>query len=220
MFFTKKKKPEELREIPVEEAKRLSASGMSDKEIIRKLKSEGYSYSEIEKAMLAAVKEGVSNAPEATSTPSQEEAFALAPQPQEAELPSEFLREETKPPIPELKAPEFEEEAPETLIEEIVESIVDEKWEKFSKQLNKMNEDVNKANEKLKKFEEKIKNLKNQQTGSEFSSHLNDLSNRVEDLEARVGGLERAFRQFLPSLTDNIEDLSKIVNKIKSEVKK
>ena len=43
-----------------------------------------------------------------------------------------------------------------------------------------------------------------------------DISSRVEDMEARVGGLEKAFKQFLPSLTRNIESLSAMIHEMRS----
>ena len=42
-------------------------------------------------------------------------------------------------------------------------------------------------------------------------------ANKLDDLEARIGGLEKAFRQFLPSLTENIEALSKMIHEMKAK---
>jgi len=36
-------------------------------------------------------------------------------------------------------------------------------------------------------------------------------------LEIRISGLEKAFRQFLPSLTRNIESLSDMVHEVKEK---
>ena len=52
-------------DVPINEISEMTRKGMSDKDIIKNLKGRGYSYNDIEKAMLSAVKTGVSdeNAP-------------------------------------------------------------------------------------------------------------------------------------------------------------
>ena len=207
MFFKKKKALEE-REIPVEEAKRLFQSGMSDKDIIKKLKSEGYSYSEIEKAMLSAVKEGISP-PSQMSTPqmaSPEASF-------EPSLEPTIMSEEVPEPTENIGIEEVPEEPPETLIEEVIESIVDEKLEGMvSERMKKIGGEIEKAKSELNQLRESMKDIKKPDVDT---SRLDEISNEIEDLQARVDGLEKAFKQFLPTLTSHIENLSKIIDELK-----
>jgi len=209
MFFKKKTVSEEPEHIPVDEARRLSQSGLSDREIIKKLKAEGYSYSEIEKAMLRAVKEGVSSQP-------VEEVVPQPPQPQappQAFYSSEFPN--TPEPLTE-SVPEVE-EPPETLIEEVIENIVNEKWEKFSSEkVREIEEEIQKAKEELEQIKKSISNKK---PAEDYSSRMQEISNEIEDLQSRVGALEKAFKQFLPTLMNNIENLSKLVDEMKKKHK-
>ena len=57
------KASKERGEVPVEEVQKMTRKGMSDKDIIKHLKSKGYSYESIESAMLRAVKDGVGDEP-------------------------------------------------------------------------------------------------------------------------------------------------------------
>ena len=54
-------------------------------------------------------------------------------------------------------------------------------------------------------------------TETGHSEDIQSLYAKVEDLEARVGGLEKAFKQFLPTLTRNIESLSAMIHEMKRE---
>ncbi len=216
MFFRKKKKGIP---VPIEEVQRLMRSGLSDKDTIKELKSQGYSYEDIEKAMLQAVKAGVGE--EQPKERKQMESIIGRygeEQPSidhDDELPllGEVYPTDTSY-NQEIKLPETEE--PELIIEELVEGVVEEKWQRLSESVNKIN---SKIEEIRIGFEQVIQgmNEKKGASGKDFSPEISDLSRRLEDLEIRIGGLEKAFKQLLPSLTRNIENLSEMVHEMKSK---
>ena len=212
LFF--KKKPKEAKPLPVEDVQRMSARGMSDKDIIKSLKTQGYSYEEIEQAMLQAVKEGVAR-PEQTAVEKLQP--PAQPQQQEQQAPLDFNsfnppQEQPKPAeqnLPDILPEESIE--PEAIVEELVEGVVEEKWQKFEA--------------RLKEYESQLADLKQrvEETGASGAGHVpsddgkfEELAGKLEDIEARVGGLEKAFKQFLPSLTRNIESLSRIIHEMKA----
>ncbi len=201
------KKPKEQKDVPVEEVQKMTKKGMSDKDIIKQLKAKGYSYEAIESAMLKAVKEGVAEEPKSarieTEPPAMENVF---------ELPQDFPEEMSA-------MPEFggELEQPEVLLEELVEGIVDDKWRKFDDQLRKMDDNFDKLRAEIRQFEVRLDQVKKESPTSELESKMTDISEHLEDLEARVGGLEKAFKQFLPSLTRNIESLSHMIHEMKEK---
>ncbi len=190
MLF-KKKEPKGL---PINEVQELSARGASDKDIIKRLKSEGYSYDSIEKSMLQAVKEGV-NQP-AEEQPPVEQAQALEPDFQET--PAEMNLAEAEETI-----------SPEIIVEELVEGVVEEKWQKLESRLETMEGEISKVYARLKQTEQRssVVPMKDER--------VDEYSERIEDLEARIGGLEKAFKQFLPALTRNIESLSGMIHEMK-----
>jgi hypothetical protein len=217
MFFRKKKKG---MPVPIEEVQRLMESGLSDKDTIKELKSQGYEYEDIEKAMLQAVKAGVGE--EKPKERKQMESIIgrygeEQPSMQnDDELPllGEVYPTEGGTYNQEIKLPEAEE--PELIIEELVEGVVEEKWQRLSDSVNKIN---SKIEEVRIGFEQVIQRMNEKKGGSgkDFGPDIADLSRRLEDLEIRIGGLEKAFKQLLPSLTRNIENLSTMVHEMKSK---
>ena len=188
MLFKKK----EPRELPINEIQELSSKGASDKEIIKKLKSEGYSYDTIERSMLQAVKDGVDK-----------------PEPVQEQAPADVFQEEQGMPG-ELSLAELEETvSPEIVVEELVEGVVEEKWQKAESRLEGMESEISKIYARLKQAEQRPVNAPVR------DERIDDYSERLEDLEARIGGLEKAFKQFLPALTRNIESLSNMIHEMK-----
>lgn len=210
MFFRKKKKA--LGPIPIEEIKDMSRNGMSDREIIKRLKKQGYSYNEIERAMLQAVKDGVGEPrhaeprAEPTEEPRSDPMQGFYP---EEESPTDVLSDAEMPELDEMK----NDVSPEIVIEEIVEGVVEEKWGKFKQQIEKMEESIEVLRTEIK---EKSMITKKAEPNKEQEEAIFDLSTKLEDIEARVGGLEKAFKQFLPSLTRNIESLSTMIHEMRA----
>lgn len=217
MFFKKKHKDEHGS--PVEEVQKMTRTGMSDKDIIKKLKAKGFSYDEIERAMLQAVKSGVSD----------EEPMMRKAQPTVPELESFYEEQptddifETPMPQPQRKQGraqmEFEEpqEQPELMLEELIEGVIEDKWHKFESNMKKLEEDFNKMRAEMSQFQQKVESTKKEPQTKELEANFTELTERLSDIEARVGGLEKAFKQFLPSLTKNIESLSNMIHEMKSK---
>ncbi len=202
LFGGKKKKGE----VPIEEVQRMSAQGMGDKDIIKKLKSEGYSYDSIEKSMLQAVKEGVSEEP--AGAEGFQPTFPDTLEPQQRKGGAEALFPEFEP----QEVPEIENINPELVIEELVEGVVEEKWNKFSSRMEKIENELNLIRAELKQPRQV-----QQGNTKEAEAKVAELAEQLDELDARIGGLEKAFKQFLPSLTRNIEALSRMIHEMKEK---
>jgi DNA-binding transcriptional MerR regulator len=213
--FTKKKKEERPEgTIPLERIQNMAQSGMSDRDIMRRLKAEGYSYEQIERAMLGAVKQGVapvepSPAPHRTSElPTLDDIYAAEPRrPGPADI-SDLLEPELEgaEPIPP------EELSPELAIEELIEGTVDEKMQSIEDKIEKLQEEQHRIRVLLKRLKERA-----EKTTETPAPDISEFREKLTDLEARVGGLERAFKQFLPGLTHNVESLSKMIHELKEK---
>jgi len=184
VFFTKKKEP--ASPVPSERIDSMISKGMSDRDIIKTLKSEGYSYEQIEGAMMNAVKSGVDEP--APPPPTQRSALP------DMEMPDAGSTEVIEP---------------EQIVEELIESVVENKWKKFDVEIERLNAETNSIRETLRSRPQP------QKTGDD--ERVSAFSSQIDDLTARVGGLEKAFRQFLPSLTKNIESLSNIIHEMKAK---
>ena len=206
MLFGNKKKID-VKDVPVDEVQKMTRKGMSDKDIIKQLKSKGYSYEAIEGAMLKAVKEGVDDEPRAMqrldTEPPASESFFDAPPPQN------FM--DTPSPEQEMTM----DIDPDVMLEELVEGVVEEKWGRFEDRLKKMDEGFDRIKAEIKQFEMKLDQSKRDSPARDIDSKIAGVSDQIEDMEARVGGLEKAFKQFLPSLTRNIESLSQMIHEMK-----
>ncbi len=199
----------EKNEIPIDEVQKMTKKGMSDKDIIKHLKSKGYSYEAIESAMLKAVKDNVSDEPAPrlqTESPAMDNVFGI----------QDFsFSDSMQPEMPEL--PPEDTQAPEIMLEELVEGIVADKWRKFDDQMKKMDDNFDRIRAEIKQFELRLDQTKRESPPHDLDIRMADISEQLEDLEARVGGLEKAFKQFLPSLTRNIEALSHMIHEMKEK---
>lgn len=199
MLFHHKK---EAKIISPDEIQKLTSKGMSDKEIIKHFKAKGYSYDDIEKAMMSAVKNNISDKqPIQMSMPEPEPFFYDQPY----EQPQQETQEE-----------EWSEEPQESMVEEIVEGIVEDKWQKFQAQIESMQNALDRMSVEIKQ----VKNTplqSSRETPQIDNTRLDEMNEHINDLYARVGGLEKAFKQFLPSLTRNIEMLSSMVHELKGK---
>ena len=207
VLFGNKKKAD-VKDVPVDEVQKMTRKGLSDKDIIKQLKSKGYSYEAIEGAMLKAVKEGVDDEQPRmvqrldTEPPATENFFDAPPQ-------QDF---------PDMTQPAQEmafDVDPDVMLEELVEGIVEEKWGRFDDRLKKVDDNFDRIRAEIKQFEMKLEQSKRESPNRDIDGKMNGISEQLEDMEARVGGLEKAFKQFLPSLTRNIESLSQMIHEMK-----
>ena len=210
MFGHKGEKKEKSgKAIPVDEIRKMASRGMSDKDIIKELKGRGYSYGEIERAMLGAVKEGVNEPAPQTELPTTE-FFAEPPQTQ--------LQ-------PAYELPTFEDEQPDmvspdqaqALMEELIEGVIEDKWNKFQDRMEKLDDNFEKIKAEIKQWQIKQEQQKRDLPTRELELRISELSEQMEDIDARVGGLEKAFKQFLPALTRNIESLSQLIHELRDK---
>ena len=187
-----KKEPKQL---PVDKIRTMTRMGVGEKEIVKQLKSEGYSFSEIESAMMQVMKEGVgAPAQQLMQQSAQDESLNLA-----------WPRLER----PEEMFPQSEELSPEAAMEDLVENIVYEKLEKYERRMKELNENLDAIKERLRSVE----HAEEEKPVFEMPKEFED---RIDAIEARINGLERAFKNALPSLTTGIEELRKSIEGLKT----
>lgn len=212
-LFGKKEEPKGYP--PIKEVEQMRMAGTSDKDIIKKLKTEGFSYSEIEKAMLQSLKQNVGE-----SSSSVENAWGEENTNEETPTLEDIYgkpEEPRGPSVEELMAPGIHESDlnPEMAIEELVEGVVNEKWEVFEKELKKLKYDEEVLMRQIKQLESMNSTSGKDVRFIAFERKLSDLETKLTDMEARINGIEKAFKQFLPSLTDNIRNLSNMIKDMK-----
>jgi len=104
-------------------------------------------------------------------------------------------------------------------IEEVVEAIIDEKWEELSKNINKIVEWKNSVEGNIAKIEEEIKMLQDNFNGinKALMAKLEDYDKNIVNVGTEVRAMEKVFQKVLPVFTNNIIELSRVTKAIKKD---
>ncbi len=204
MFFRKKKKEE--RPVPIDEIHSLTQMGLSDEEIVKKLRAEGYSYEAIQKGMFQAIRDEVGSRRSQqfpNQQPQNQQQESLEPM---AEGNEEIDFEDFEPDL----EPIQNEPAQDVNVEDLIETILQEKIGDSIESIKTLKENYKNLETEIKKIQDKINSLPKSQ-----DVPVEEIKKRMDELESRIGGLERAFKQLLPSLSRNLDSFSKMVSQMK-----
>ena len=104
-------------------------------------------------------------------------------------------------------------------VEELIETIVAENFQKVEKEFQNVYSELDVLAEELEDLEERVHDLevRDDEDQKEFVNKMEEVEEHIDSYESRIGGLEKAFQQMLPSLVDNIRDLTQLVQEIKQE---
>ncbi len=237
--FRKKKEKVKKIYVPVDIVLSYASQGFSENEIKARLQAQGFAPDIIDKALRIALKEKVtSEIPRVSPPPPSpyqmpEPTREVSRHPMPLGYPPERIVSPEEPraiPVEEAAKPfTFEPvearaaESPigEITIEEIIEGVVDERWKDFEERLvdfEKRDMQLQAQIEDLRKrFKEIETTLKKREEG--LVSKLEEFGGSVENIQGRIGSIERVFKDFLPQLTQNIRNMSELVDKIKEKEK-
>ena len=109
--------------------------------------------------------------------------------------------------------------AEQTSTEEIVEAIIEEKWEALVKDVNKIVTWKNKIETKISEIETKIDNLKENfsDLNKAVLARVGDYDRHIMDVGSDLKAMEKVFSKVLPEFTHNINELSRITKNIKED---
>jgi DNA-binding transcriptional MerR regulator len=217
LFGMAKKKPaqfaaESATGVPTDLVIQMRQQGYSNDQIIQNLQSQGYTSSQIFDALnqadiRGAVEAAPPGAAPAGPAPAPEAAMPRAPP---AALPAAA-------PMP-APVPETERER----IEEIAEAIIDEKWDELMKSVDKIAAWKEKTEAKIIKMEQTVKDLKErfEELHSGILAKIGEYDKGIRDVGSEIKAMEGVFKKVLPSLTENVSELSRITKAIKGKKKK
>jgi len=189
--------------IPTELVVQMRQQGMSNDQIIQNLQTQGYSSSQIFDAMSQA---DIRGAVEAGPSPAP---IPEAPAPAAPSAPGPA-------PIPEAPAPASSGVEKER-IEEIAEAIIDEKWEELMKSVDKIVAWKEKTESKMIKMEQTINDLKEryEELHQGVLAKIGEYDQGIRDVGSEIKAMENVFKKVLPTLTENVGELSRITKSIK-----
>lgn len=184
-----KKKPAETapKPAPIDQVLAMQKQGLTNNQIVQALQRQGYETGAIMDAMTQAeAKKGVEP----------------MPMPEEA------------PPMPEHPMPET---ARPEAFEEIAEHIVDEKWQDFTRELAKMAEWKDSVNSRLDKIEQGMGDMKADLDNlhKAIVSKIGEYDKNLLDVGTEIKAMEKVFQKILPTLTENVAELSRVTRNVK-----
>ena len=102
--------------------------------------------------------------------------------------------------------------------EEVIEAIIDEKWNELVKDINKIIDWKQKADNKLAVMEQKITDMREQfdKLHQALIGKIGEYDQHMLDVGAGLQAMEKVFSKVLPSFMDNVNELSRITDKIKT----
>ncbi len=102
--------------------------------------------------------------------------------------------------------------------EELIEAIIDEKWNELVKDINKVIEWKQKADAKLQVMEQRINDLKDQfdKLHQAIIGKIGEYDKNMLNVSTEMQAMEKVFSKVLPSFMDNVNELTRITDNMKS----
>lgn len=216
--FLKKKKDEgefpggdldfpPVAETPINEIIDMRGRGMTNDQIISKLKTEGFNFSQIQNAMSQA---------EVKSSAVPGPAIPLP----EIKLPGELKLPEGPKPLEEseLSKPEpVQASGGKDNIERLLEQIIEEKWKGVTNKLDAIENWKAGIDAKMEVIDKGIASLNNRidKVQSSAASKVDEYDRTMQDVQTEMKALEKIMGKLIPSMTDTIKELREIAEETK-----
>jgi len=112
--------------------------------------------------------------------------------------------------------------APRENFEEIAEHIVEEKWQDFSKEMQKVVEWRDSVNSRLDRLEQSMGDVKADLDNlhKAIIGKIGEYDKNLLDVGTEIKAMEKVFQKVLPTLTENVAELSRITKSTKVPGKK
>jgi flagellar capping protein FliD len=188
--------------LPVAQVQSFKAQGLTNNQIIQALQRDGFSADQIFGAMnqsaIQGTKPGVQSGetrmadfPQPPSNP-YAGAQTIAPQGQNIDL---------------------------TAVEEMVEAVIDEKWNELVKDITTIIEWKNQAQATITSLQQEFHDLKDQfdKLHQALIAKVGEYDKNILDVGAEVKAMEKVFSKVLPVFTSNVAELSKITKSVKEQ---
>ncbi len=211
-----KKKDESL----LQQVVTMRSQGLTDNQIIQALQQQNYPAHQIFDALSQAdLKSPASPVPE-----SYPPSAGIQQMPQQQSYPEQFAPQPQQqfpqyPAYPQPEEGETEKEAALSVekIEEMVEAIVEERWEEISKNITKVIQWKDATEIRLTHMEDDIKEIKDSmvELRQNVIGKVSDYDQNISRVGAQLKAMENVFKDVLPSLTENVSELSRLTDKIK-----
>jgi hypothetical protein len=104
-----------------------------------------------------------------------------------------------------------------TTNEEIIEAIIDEKWNSLLKDITKIIEWKAQAQEQVTRLDQQFNDLRNQfdRLHDAIIAKIGEYDKNILDVGAEIQSMEKVFAKVLPVFTENVSELTRITDDLK-----
>ena len=202
--------PERPADIPTNHVVDMRRQGLSDNQIIQNLGRLGYESHKIFDALnQAATVGGVSKiSPEEFQQNQQP-----YPQPQQSPQPQQYPQQQ-------FPAQEMPIEQPvSSSNEELIEAIIDEKWNDLMRDINRIIEWKNKTEARINQLVQEMTDLKHSfdKLHSALIAKVGEYDKNILNVGTEIKAMEKVFEKVLPTFTQNVNELSRITTSMKKK---
>ncbi len=193
-------------DIPIDHVLAMRQQGLSNNQIIASLQRAGYPIDAINDALTQAdIKEGIAPgaSPPATApgAPYGAAYTAYAPYPQAAAEAASDIDER---------------------IQEVAEAIIDEKWSSLLESINAIADWKEKTEGRLMKIETQIQELKDNfdRLHEGVIGKISEYDKGIQNIGVEIKALEKVFQKILPGFVENVNELSRITQRVKNQAQR
>lgn len=181
----------------IAEVQRLRAQGLTDAVIFDELARRGYSSEEINQAIMQVDSAQQEEAPPASEAPSYAPSGGYGAAP--------------------VMAPSVAEGGMFERMEEIVESLIDERWEALLKEVKKILDWKEKVEAQQRDLVSSVKKLKEDFTilHQGVLGKLEDYDARMQDVGTELKAVGKVFKDVVPEFVENVKELSRVTGRVK-----
>lgn len=106
-------------------------------------------------------------------------------------------------------------------MEEMAESIIEEKWQEFTRELGKINEWKDISSSRLDKLDQSITSMKSDLDNlhKAIVSKISEYDKNLLDVGTEIKAMEKVFQKVLPELTGSVAELSRITKTVRGKPK-
>ncbi len=103
--------------------------------------------------------------------------------------------------------------------EELIEAIIDEKWNELLKDINKIIEWKNRMDQKIAAMDQKVSDLKGEfdKLHTAVVGKVGEYDKNILEVGSDIKAMEQVFKKILPSFTENVKELSRITKTVKKK---
>ena len=201
-------------DIPTGSVRNMRQQGMTNNQIIQELQNQGYNSQQIFDAMNVSEPNNRSGGPidmgEMPDMPPMDQSD-MGGGPMQGPEPSMPSPARMNPMEDQMMGGERER------IEEMAEAIIDEKWEELVKSINKIIEWKEKMESRITQIEQELKDTKLSfdQLHNSIIGKINEYDQNIINVGTEVKAMGKVFEKVMPTFTENISELKRIVNKKK-----